>query len=194
MLVTLGFLIAALIVVVLLPAYRHRIERFTTEAMKRSLPLTEAEIRADFERLGLSTTGVDFEKLATAQRDDSRRVPDWEAPRDLSADWKEYFRDDQGSAGWINAQRRLKVFLSCSFEQDGRAWLHVTVSHTTKRTPTHGELRIVKETFLGDRYAFAIYPPRAKYVNIGEVLHLFALLDEAAPSPLPDFTADTGSL
>lgn len=51
MLVMLGFLIAALIVVVLLPAYRRRIERFTTEALKRSLPLTEEEIRADKDRL-----------------------------------------------------------------------------------------------------------------------------------------------
>lgn len=51
MLVTLGFLIAALLVVVILPAYRHRIERFTSEALKRTLPLTEAEIRADKDRL-----------------------------------------------------------------------------------------------------------------------------------------------
>jgi hypothetical protein len=51
MLVMLGFLIAALIVIVLLPAYRRRIERFTTEALKRSLPLTEEEIRADKDRL-----------------------------------------------------------------------------------------------------------------------------------------------
>ena len=51
MLVTLGFLIAALLVVVVLPAYRHRIERFTTEALKRTLPLTEVEIRADKDRL-----------------------------------------------------------------------------------------------------------------------------------------------
>lgn len=51
MLVTLGFLIAALIVVVLLPAYRRRIERFTTEVLKRTLPLTEEEIRADKDRL-----------------------------------------------------------------------------------------------------------------------------------------------
>jgi hypothetical protein len=51
MLVTLGFLIAALIVVVLLPAYRRRIERFTTEALKRTLPLTEEEIRADKDRM-----------------------------------------------------------------------------------------------------------------------------------------------
>jgi chromosome segregation ATPase len=51
MLVTLGFLIAALIAVVVLPAYRRRIERFTTEALKRTLPLSEAEIRADKDRL-----------------------------------------------------------------------------------------------------------------------------------------------
>ena len=51
MLVTLGFLIAALFVVVMLPAYRRRIERFTSEALKRTLPLTEAEIRADKDRL-----------------------------------------------------------------------------------------------------------------------------------------------
>ncbi len=51
MLVTLGFLVAALLLVVLLPAYRRRIERFTTESIKRALPLTEAEIRADKDRL-----------------------------------------------------------------------------------------------------------------------------------------------
>jgi len=51
MLVTLGFLIAALIVVVLLPAYKRRVERFTSEALKRTLPLTEEEIRADKDRM-----------------------------------------------------------------------------------------------------------------------------------------------
>lgn len=51
MLVTLGFLIAALLVVVLLPPYRRRIERFSTEALKQVLPLTEDEIRADKDRL-----------------------------------------------------------------------------------------------------------------------------------------------
>ncbi|MFA5956429.1 hypothetical protein [Hyphomicrobium sp.] len=51
MLVTLGFLIAALIVVVLLPAYKRRVERFTAEALKRTLPLSEEEIRADKDRL-----------------------------------------------------------------------------------------------------------------------------------------------
>jgi len=64
MLVTLGFLIAALIVVVLLPAYRHRIERFTTEALKRTLPLTEAEIRADKDRLR-AEFAMELHKLET---------------------------------------------------------------------------------------------------------------------------------
>ncbi len=51
MLVSLGFLIAALIVVVLLPAYKRRVERFTSEALKRTLPITEEEIRADKDRM-----------------------------------------------------------------------------------------------------------------------------------------------
>ena len=51
MLVILGFLVAALLLLVFLPAYRRRIERFTSETIKRSLPLTESEIRADKDRI-----------------------------------------------------------------------------------------------------------------------------------------------
>ncbi|MEZ5899902.1 MAG: hypothetical protein R3D51_10465 [Hyphomicrobiaceae bacterium] len=51
MLVLLGTLLAALAMLFLMPAYRRRIERFTTERIKRALPLTEAEIRADKDRL-----------------------------------------------------------------------------------------------------------------------------------------------
>ncbi len=51
MLVALGFLGAALLGLGLLPAYRRRTERLTREQIKRSMPLTEAEIRADKDRL-----------------------------------------------------------------------------------------------------------------------------------------------
>lgn len=51
MLVGLGFLIAALFAVLIAPAYRRRTVRLTTAALKRSLPLTEAEMRADKDRL-----------------------------------------------------------------------------------------------------------------------------------------------
>lgn len=51
MLVGLGFLVAALLTVFLSPLYRRRVARLTTNALKRSMPLTEAEIRADKDRL-----------------------------------------------------------------------------------------------------------------------------------------------
>jgi hypothetical protein len=51
MLITLGFLVAAIFAVVILPSYRRRIERFASEGVRRSLPLTESEILADRDRL-----------------------------------------------------------------------------------------------------------------------------------------------
>ncbi len=62
MLVTLGFLLAALILLFILPYYRRRIERFTSEKLKRALPLTEAEIRADKDRLR-AEFAIDLHKL-----------------------------------------------------------------------------------------------------------------------------------
>ena len=47
----LGLLIAAFAGLLILPAYRRRTIRLTTEAIKRSMPLTEAEIRADKDKL-----------------------------------------------------------------------------------------------------------------------------------------------
>lgn len=51
MLVALGVLSAALIVIGLLPPYRRRVQRLTSEEIRRSIPLTEAEIRADKDKL-----------------------------------------------------------------------------------------------------------------------------------------------
>jgi chromosome segregation ATPase len=68
MLITLGFLLAALSAVVILPAYRRRIERFATESVKRALPLTEDEIRADRDRLR-AEFAMDVHKLETKLED-----------------------------------------------------------------------------------------------------------------------------
>src|SRR3954451_10822282 len=51
MLVTLGFLLATLLALALAPAFRRRIERLTIERLRASMPLTEAEIKADKDRL-----------------------------------------------------------------------------------------------------------------------------------------------
>ncbi|NJM54661.1 MAG: hypothetical protein HC841_00910 [Verrucomicrobiae bacterium] len=51
MLVALGFLIAALLAVLIAPAYRNRTMRLTADAVRRTLPLSESEIRADRDRM-----------------------------------------------------------------------------------------------------------------------------------------------
>lgn len=159
-----------------------------------STDVTPDELRAELVRLGLATDTVDFDKLAKAQNDRDRRVPGWDAPRVLPANWLEHTRDDDGGAKYVNAAGRLVAILSCSRESDGRAWLHLSVSHAL-RVPTWGELRTCKETFLGDREALSIMPPRARYVNLHpNVLHLFALLNPEAETGLPDFSGGTGSL
>ncbi|MDX2257333.1 MAG: hypothetical protein NW205_00300 [Hyphomicrobiaceae bacterium] len=51
MLVVLGVLIACLAGLLIVPAYYRRTVRLTTERLKRAMPLTEAEIRADKDRI-----------------------------------------------------------------------------------------------------------------------------------------------
>lgn len=51
MFVALGFFIASLLVVLLTPAYRARTVRLTSERVRAALPTTEAELRADKDRI-----------------------------------------------------------------------------------------------------------------------------------------------
>ncbi len=51
MLVALGFFVAALFGFLLAPLYRRRAARLATESLKRTMPLTTAEIRADKDKL-----------------------------------------------------------------------------------------------------------------------------------------------
>ena len=51
MLVSLGFLLAVLLGFVVAPAYWARAVRLTTERIRRNLPMTEAEIRAERDKL-----------------------------------------------------------------------------------------------------------------------------------------------
>lgn len=140
----------------------------------------------------IDTTGIDFVKLNQAAA--AVRVPiDWEPPRVLPNPWRETARREDGAA-YLNAAASLICILSCAYEQDDQAWLHLSVSHRL-RIPTWGEMRMCKDLFLGDRYAVSILPPQAMYININsKVLHLFALLDVAAQPSLPDFSRGVGSI
>ena len=153
---------------------------------------TPEELEADFVRQGIPTDGVKFDKLAEAMQG-GRDVPGWEPPRVLPSNWREVERGPDG-AKYMSAAASLACILSCSIESDGRAWLHMSISHRS-RIPTWGELRVTKELFLGDREAIQILPPKAKYINLHpNVLHLFALLEEKEATGLPDFTGGTGSI
>lgn len=104
-------------------------------------------------------------------------------PRVLPIGWSVVQRNEDGAAYQHGG---LCVIVSADTEQDGRPWLHVSASRAM-RLPSWEDLRTVKEIFVGDRYAYQVLPPRAKYVNINpNVLHLWAPL--AGDPPLPDFT------
>lgn len=86
---------------------------------------------------------------------------------------------------YVNAQRGLAVIVTAVLEDDGKPWVHFSLSHK-RRIPTWGELRTSKEAFLGNVHAYQILPPTAVYVNINpHVLHLFTCLD--GPQ-LPEFS------
>jgi len=93
---------------------------------------------------------------------------------------------------YFNGLLGLAVIVSAAVEQDGRRWLHLSVSHRD-RLPKWREVVEVKELFLGvDRYAYQVLPPRDRYINIHpNVLHLWHCLDG---DPLPDFTHGGKSL
>lgn len=155
------------------------------------LRATSARLEAKARKSGIDVdfSGIDHEALARETNNRDRDVLGWSPPPPPPS-WLESERDIRG-AKYRNPNRRLVVILSCAIEDDGRAWLHLSVSHS-QRIPTWGELGLVKEAFLGDREAYQVLPPKKRYVNIHpHVLNLFAPLEEPV---LPDFTRGTGGI
>jgi hypothetical protein len=139
----------------------------------------------------INLDGVDLAKVREKQAQ-VEIVDGWSPPVVLPPHWTILETEEDG-AKYMSRRLHLTAILSCAKENDGRAWLHLSVSHRD-RIPTWTELRDTKELFLGDREAYSVLPPKARYVNIHpNVLHLFALLDKDAVA-LPDFTHGTGSL
>jgi len=140
----------------------------------------------------LNLEGVDLAAVRERQNDPALQVPDWKPPVVLPATWTILEMLPDG-AQYMSRLLELAAILTCSRENDGREWLHLSVSHA-RRLPNWKEFVSVKELFLGDREAYQVVPPKARYVNIHpNVLHLFALRDATATA-LPDFTGGTGSL
>lgn len=82
----------------------------------------------------------------------------------------------------------IKVIESIATEDDGRRWLHVSVSKSpSKKMPTYDDLQAARINFIGEhRECYQVFPTKDRYININPVLHLFACLD-AEEGVLPKF-------
>lgn len=104
-------------------------------------------------------------------------------------------QDGEDGRGWRSAfGGQATVIESVAREEDGRRWHHVSTARAD-RMPTWDEVRAIKEAFIGDREAYIVFPPKARYVNLHRFcLHLWACLDAPEGAVLPDFASGTGSI
>lgn len=80
----------------------------------------------------------------------------------------------------------LRAIIDCGEKSDGQMWLHLSVSRADW-APSHADMKMAKAAFMGDRYAYQVWPPKDKYVNIHPYcLHLWARLH--GEPVLPEFS------
>lgn len=95
--------------------------------------------------------------------------------------------------GWALVSGGLKLIIDCEKKSDNRWWVHISVSRK-HWPPSHQDMIQVKQAFLGDRYAYAVYPPKEHYVNIHpNCLHLWSLAEENS-AVLPEFSTELGRI
>ena len=89
--------------------------------------------------------------------------------------------------GYAVQKGGLRAIVDCELKGDGNQWIHVSISRKNW-CPSHDDMREAKAAFIGERYAYSVYPPSDKYVNIHQYcLHLWARLD--GKPALPEFSA-----
>lgn len=106
--------------------------------------------------------------------------------------------------GWVDVARSqdgrmyrhqalgLMVICSGAVEEDGRRWVHVSVSRKS-RIPSYDDLRVVKHLFIGgDKQAVQLFPPDDRHINLHPFcLHLWHCIDGDG---LPDFAHGGNSI
>lgn len=95
----------------------------------------------------------------------------------------------QWGDGWALRCRGLRAIIDVEVKGDGRWWAHLSVSRKDW-PPSHADMATTKLAFFGERYAYAVFPPADRYVNIHpNCLHLWALIDATDGRVLPEFSA-----
>lgn len=93
--------------------------------------------------------------------------------------WHVVERRDDGIKWERIFGEKITVIESISIKGDGRRWLQVSVAKPSpKKMPTYQDLEVARKLFIGeDRECYQIFPPKARYINICPVLHLWCCLD-----------------
>jgi hypothetical protein len=65
-------------------------------------------------------------------------------------------------------------------------WVHASIANRDGRTPTYDELKALHAAVFGDRWAYQVFAPPGRHVNIhANALHLWGRADGI--NALPDF-------
>jgi hypothetical protein len=152
---------------------------------------TLKKMRKRSQRVGKRVTRARQETLkATAERGIDL---DWAVeflPKVLPPAWRQVHRGMDGAK--YMREDGLAVIMSGSVAEDGKRWLHVSLSRRD-RLPNWGDIKHVRDVFLGpEKTAYQIIAPKSEWVNIHRYcLHLWHCVDG---DPLPDFTRGVGSI
>jgi len=75
--------------------------------------------------------------------------------------------------------QRITVIEDITLKADGRKWLHVSVAKPNRKMPTYEDLHVARTLFIGEhRECYQVFPTKERYVNIGNVLHLWACMEQ----------------
>ena len=104
---------------------------------------------------------------------------------------------DKGADGAAFQRGTIQVVMTLAKYEDHQLWIHTSLCGRVSREkfylPTWEDVKRVKHDFIGNHWAYVVFPPENKYVNQNPyVLHLFARFD--GESALPDFTRGLGTL
>ncbi len=105
---------------------------------------------------------------------------------------------ERGPDGYMGRFHDLAFIVSVALEDDGKRWLHASVSRRDKTMPLYEDVQALKHYCIGDdKAAYQVFPAEENYVHSPplpgrtskvQVLHLWHCMDG---DPLPEFSGIT---
>jgi hypothetical protein len=111
--------------------------------------------------------------------------------RGLPKGWK-IIEERADGICWRNQSKGLQVIMSCAKEEDGKWWIHISLSRRN-RMPSYEDLYLIRKLFVSkEDCAYQVFPPEGEHINIHPYcLHLWVCPGERVT---PDFTRGSGMI